>query len=108
MLKAGKSNAAIALKDLAQLVEHLQKDDQPEDFKISYPQPFGVTKMTPATIPTAFLFSKAASVSQEDMYKSMASFVMSQVTTGEKPADDNDDKNLDSKATEMSIFSKDY
>ena len=33
-VKSGKSNAAIALKDLAQLVEHLQKDDQPEDFKI--------------------------------------------------------------------------
>ena len=105
-VKAGKSNAAIALKDLAQLVEHLQKDDQPEDFKIHYPQPFGVTKMTPATIPTAFLFSKAASVNQEDMYKSMASFVMSQVTTGEKPVDENEEKNLDSKKTEMSIFSK--
>ena len=76
-IKAGKANAAIALKDLAQLVEHLQKDDQPEDFKMNYPEPFGVTKMTPATIPSAFLFSKAASVNQEDMYKSMASFIMS-------------------------------
>ena len=62
--------------------------------------------MTPATIPTAFLFSKAASVSQEDMYKSMASFIMSQVTTGEKPVEEGEEKNLDSKTTEMSIFSK--
>ena len=59
--------------------------------------------MTPATIPTAFLFSKAASVSQEDMYKSMASFIMSQVTTGEKPVEEGKE-NLDSKTTEMSIF----
>ena len=105
-IKAGKANAAIALKDLAQLVEHLQKDDQPEDFKMNYPEPFGVTKMTPATIPSAFLFSKAASVNQEDMYKSMASFIMSQVTTGEDLQNDNLTKKLDTNAVEMSVFSK--
>ena len=105
-IKAGKANAAIALKDLAHLVEHLQKDDQPDDFKIHYPQPFGETKMTPASIPTAFLFSKAASVNQQDMYKSMASFIMSQVTTGEVLSDNTGTKNLDSKETQMSIFSQ--
>ncbi len=105
-IKAGKANAAIALKDLAQLVEHLQKDDQPDDFKINYPEPFGITRMNPATIPSAFLFSKASSVTQEDMYKSMASFVMSQVTTGEEKKDDKDNKNLDSNNTQMSVFSK--
>ena len=57
-VKAGKANAAIALKDIAQLVEHQQKDDQPEDFKVNYPEPFGAIRMTPATIPTAFVFSK--------------------------------------------------
>ena len=40
-VKAGKANAATALKDIAQLVEHQQKDDQPEDFKVNYPEPFG-------------------------------------------------------------------
>ena len=40
------------------------------------------------------------------MYKSMASFVMSQVTTGDKPVEEGEEKNLDSKTTEMSIFSK--
>ena len=105
-IKAGKANAAIALKDLAHLVEHLQKDDQPDDFKMNYPQPFGETRMTPASIPTAFLFSKAASVNQEDMYKSMASFIISQVTTGETLSDDTGTKNLDSRNTQMSVFSK--
>ena len=105
-VKAGKANAAIALKDLAQLVEHLQKDDQPEDFHINYPEPFGLTKMTPATIPTAFLFSKPTAISQEDIYKSMASFVMSQITTGESIANESGSKKLESNKTEMSIFSK--
>ena len=62
--------------------------------------------MTPATIPTAFVFSKPASVQQDDMYKSMASFIMSQVTTGEENSNVNQDKSLDNKKTEMSIFSK--
>ena len=105
-VKAGKANAAIALKDIAQLVEHQQKDDQPEDFKVNYPEPFGAIRMTPATIPTAFVFSKPASVQQDDMYKSMASFIMSQVTTGEENSNVNQDKSLDNKKTEMSIFSK--
>ena len=105
-ITAGKANAAIALKDLAHLVEHLQKDDQPDNFKMHYPQPFGETKMTPASIPTAFLFSKAASVNQQDMYKSMASFIMSQITTGEVLSDNTGTKNLHSKETQMSVFSK--
>lgn len=105
-VKAGKSNAAIALKDIAQLVEHQQKDDQPEDFKVIYPEPFGSIRMKPATIPTAFIFSKPASVQQTDMYKSMASFIMSQVTTGEDSTAVNQDKSLENKDTEMSIFSK--
>ena len=105
-ITAGKANAAIAIKDLAHLVEHLQKDDQPDNFKMHYPQPFGETKMTPASIPTAFLFSKAASVNQQDMYKSMASFIMSQITTGEVLSDNTGTKNLHSKETQMSVFSK--
>jgi len=105
-IKAGKANAAIALKDLAQLIEHLQKDDEPDVFSVSYPEPFGKLNMTPATIPSAFLFSKPVSVSQDDMYKSMASFVMSQITTGESLKEDSESKNLESSKTEMSIFSK--
>jgi hypothetical protein len=105
-ISAGKANAAIALKDIAQLVEHLQKDDQPGDFKVSYPQPFGEINMTPASIPTAFIFSKPASVKQTDMYKSMASFIISQITTGENNSDATTNKTLDNKNIEMSIFSK--
>ena len=86
-ISAGKANAAIALKDIAQLVEHLQKDDQANDFQVKYPEPFGEINMTPASIPTAFLFSKPASVQQTDMYKSMASFIISQITTGEEHSD---------------------
>ena len=105
-ISAGKANAAIALKDIAQLVEHLQKDDQANDFKVKYPEPFGEINMTPASIPTAFLFSKPASVQQTDMYKSMASFIISQITTGEEHSDTKLNKSLENKNTEMSIFSK--
>ena len=100
-----KANAVIALKDIAQLVEHLQKDDH-NDFKVKYPEPFGEINMTPASIPTAFLFSKPASVQQTDMYKSMASFIISQITTGEEHSDTKLNKSLENKNIEMSIFSK--
>ena len=103
-ISAGKANAAIALKDIAQLVEHLQKDDQANDFKVKYPEPFGEINMTPASIPTAFLFSKPASVQQTDMYKSMASFIISQITTGEEHSDTKLNKSLENKNIEMSIF----
>lgn len=104
-VKAGKANAAIALKDLAQLIEHLQKDDDPEQYSIKYPEPFGEVVMTPATIPTAFLFSKPTAIKQDDMFKSMASFVMSQITTGNSIFDESSSKQLKSKQTEMSMFS---
>ena len=40
------------------------------------------------------------------MYKSMASFIISQITTGEEHSDTKLNKSLENKNIEMSIFSK--
>jgi len=97
--RRAKLNAAPALLDLFRLVD--EQNGAIEDVEpgsggraggIRYPGRGRAVTLDPLTIQTAFLFSGSSAIDRDDLHRSIASFVLSLVGTGNEGGADNSER----------------
>jgi len=78
-------NAAGALVDIARLVDHQNTGDPDTVLSLTYPHAVSGYKIPGSHVQTAMYFSATAAMSNSDMHRSVASFLLSMVTTEQDP-----------------------
>jgi hypothetical protein len=107
-------NAGRALLDLFRLVDsqnagdaeldlraHDDKHPSDPDEQAVYYKTEGRIALRPGTVPTGFLFSRPAEADREDVYRSIASLVMSLIATGLEQDEDKQTENYQSFADDF-------